>query len=116
MRFARALFTIMASWRATAGAQDDAAFQALAAGEQAVRLRPDSESDRVALATLYLKIGQNTKAAETLREYLHAHAGSPGAWKLLAAALLRLEDYPSAKDAAARAIGPARDDASATNL
>jgi tetratricopeptide (TPR) repeat protein len=115
MRFAPAFFAIV-TLPTAAAAQDNATFQSLAADEQAVRLRPDSERDRVALATLYLKLGQNRKAAETLQEYLHAHAGSASTRRLLAAAYLREEDYPSAKEAAARAIGPARDDASAIHL
>jgi predicted Zn-dependent protease len=81
--------------------------------ERAVRDQPDSEASRIALAALYLQIGRNRNAADTLQEYLKAHKGSVAVLKLLATAHLRQEDYASAK-AAASQVAPS--DAAALHL
>src|SRR5258708_30947712 len=78
------------------------------AGERAVRLAPDSETDRISLATLYLMAGQDRRAIETLRDYSRSRPNSAKVWRLLATAYLRQEDYTAAKDCAAKAlrVGP----------
>jgi tetratricopeptide (TPR) repeat protein len=84
--------------------------------ERAVRDQPDSEASRTALATLYLQIGRNRNASDTLQEYLKSHKGSVAVLKLLATAYLRQEDYALAKAAVSQAVAGAPTDAAAVYL
>ncbi|HEY2014068.1 MAG TPA: tetratricopeptide repeat protein [Bryobacteraceae bacterium] len=84
-------------------AQAGSEIQQIESAESAVRRAPDSETARIALGTLYLKLGQNRRASETLAAYLKVHPNSPKTLRLLAAASLRQEDYTAAKNYAARA-------------
>ena len=109
MQFARTLLQI-ASLLLSATASvaqevpDAGTLQALDAALRALRSAPDSEATRLEVASLYLKAGQNTNAAETLKQYLESHPQAPKILRLLALAYLRQEDYAAAKDAAERAL------------
>src|SRR5260370_5697498 len=85
------------------GVGDPQSLDAIEAGERAVRLAPNSEADRISLATLYLMAGQDRRAVETLRDYSRSHPNSSKVWRLLATAHLPPEDYTPAKDCAAKA-------------
>ena len=109
MQFARTLLLIASSLLSATpshaqGAADAETLQALDAAQRALRAAPDSEARRLALASLYLKAGQNISAAETLKQYLQSHPQAPNALRLLALAYLRQEDYAAAKDIAERAL------------
>jgi tetratricopeptide (TPR) repeat protein len=80
------------------------ALPAIGAAQQLVRTAPDSEPNRLSLASLYLKVGQNKAAVETLQEYLQSHPDAPMTLRLLAVAYLRLEDYSAANNTAERAL------------
>jgi tetratricopeptide (TPR) repeat protein len=90
--------------------------QTLETSERSVRQHPDSESDRLSIATTYLQKGRNRNASQTLQEYLKTHKGSAAAFELLATAYLRQEDYPPAKIAASQALISAPNDATALYL
>src|SRR5438445_11350544 len=106
MRFACSLILIVAfTVCATAGSPqegsvDGATLQALDAAQRSLRAAPDSEANRLTLASLYLKVGQNHSAVETLQAYLQSHPDAPKPLRLLAVAYLRAEDYAGAKDSA----------------
>ena len=78
--------------------------QAIDGAQRAFMAAPDSESACGALASLYLQVGQNQGAVETLKPYLQSHPDAPKALRLLAVAYLREEEYTQAKDAAQRAL------------
>jgi tetratricopeptide (TPR) repeat protein len=86
------------------GAVDRATLQSLEAAQQSLRAAPDSEANRLTLASLYLKVGQNHSAIETLQAYLQSHPEAPKTLRLLAVAYLRAEDYAAAKDSVERAL------------
>src|SRR5258708_40157351 len=89
------------AWQRGAGGAQS--LDAIEAGERAVRLAPNSEADRISLATLYLMAGQDRRAVETLRDYSRSHPNSSKVWRLLATAYLRQGDYTSAQGCAAKA-------------
>src|SRR5258708_4220727 len=84
------------------GGQEDR-IQQIEIAENAVRKAPDSEAERIALGTLYLQLGQNRRACETLAKYLEAHPNSAKTLRLLAAGSLRQDDYAAARAYAERA-------------
>src|SRR5258708_11932049 len=84
------------------GGQEDR-IQQIEIAENAVRKAPDSEAERIALGTLYLQLGQNRRACETLAKYLEAHPNSAKTLRLLAAGSLRQDDYAVARAYAERA-------------
>ena len=94
-------------------AQQQDAELAIEAAQTAVLDHPDVESNRLQLASLYLKAGQNPGAIRTLQAWLNLHPDATGALRLVAVAYLRSEAYSSAKAAAEKALrfGP-RDSAS----
>lgn len=102
------------AWQRRAG--DAQSLDAIEAGERAVRLAPDSEADRISLATLYLMAGQDRRAVETLRDYSHSRPNSARIWRLLATAYLRQEDYTAAKDCAAKALRAGPRDAAGVHV
>jgi tetratricopeptide (TPR) repeat protein len=109
MRFACGLilmvsFSFRAAGSPPAGALDDETFRAIEAAQRALRAMPESETNTLTLASLYLKVGQNRSAVETLQAYVQFHPDSPKTLRLLAVAYLRQEEYPAAQDAAERAL------------
>jgi tetratricopeptide (TPR) repeat protein len=90
--------------------------QTIETAVRAVREHPDSESDRITLATIYLQSGRNRNAFDALQEFLKTYKGSAASFKLLATAYLREEDYEQAKVAAAQASVSAPNDATALYL
>ena len=101
MRFACGLILI-ASFAFSA--VDPEILQAIDAAQRSLQAAPDSEPNRLMLASLYLKAGQNRSAVEILKTYLQSHAGAPKTLRLLAVAYLREEEYAAAKDAAEQAL------------
>ena len=97
-------------------AEDAQSLDAIEAGERAVRLAPDSEADRISLATLYLMAGQDRRAVETLRDYSLSRPNSAKVWRLLATAYLRQEEYTAAKDCAAKALRAGPRDAAGVHV
>jgi len=114
MRFA--LISILCAVSLLSGAESQSRFQSLESGERAVHLQPDREANWIALATTYLQFDRAWKAVETLQIFLRSHSGSPRTLSLLATALLLDEDYPAAKEWAARAVSSAPKDAGAVHL
>jgi tetratricopeptide (TPR) repeat protein len=98
------------------GKVDTETLQAIDAAQRSLRTAPDSETNRITLASLYLKAGQNRSAVETLRTYLQSHPDAPKTLRLLAVAYLREEDYPAAKDAAQRGLLGQQDSAGSETL
>jgi tetratricopeptide (TPR) repeat protein len=109
MRFACGLILITAFLSPTFGSPRDGTvdretLQAIDAAQKSLKAAPDSEANRLTLASLYLKVGQNHSAAETLQAYLQSHPDAPKTLRLIAVAYLREEEYSAAKDAAERAM------------
>jgi tetratricopeptide (TPR) repeat protein len=86
------------------GTVDRETLQAIEAAQRSLQAAPDSEANRLTLASLYLKVGQNRSAVETLQAYLQSHPDAPKTLRLLAVAYLREEEYSAAKDSAERAL------------
>jgi tetratricopeptide (TPR) repeat protein len=103
MRFALGPFLLVCS-SLLAQSPDRATLQQITAAQQLLKANPDSEQKRLSLASLYLKLGQNQTAIETLQPYLQAHPNAPMTLRLLAVAYLRKEDYTAAKDTAEKAL------------
>jgi tetratricopeptide (TPR) repeat protein len=109
MRFACGLILIVLLPFPAAGAPsqalvDGGTLHALEAAQNALHAEPDSEANRLNLASLYLKAGQNRSAVDTLKAYLQAHPDAPKASRLISVAYLREDDYAAAKDAAEHAL------------
>jgi len=109
MRFACSLilivsFSFPAPGSTPDGTVDRETLQAIDAAQRSLRAAPDSEANRLTLASLYLKVGQNHSAVETLQTYLQSHPDAPKTLRLLAVAYLREEEYSAAKDSAERAL------------
>jgi tetratricopeptide (TPR) repeat protein len=109
MRFACGLiliasFSFPAPGSPVDGAVDRETLQAIDAAQRSLRAAPDSEANNLTLASLYLKVGQNHGAVETLQAYLQSHPDAPKTLRLLAVAYLREEEYSAAKDSAERAL------------
>jgi len=109
MRFACGLILITALSSSASGSPPDEAvdretLQAIDAAQRSLNAAPDSEANRLTLASLYLKVGQNRSAVETLQPYLQSHPDAPKTLRLLAVAYLREEEYSAAKDSAERAL------------
>ena len=81
----------------------------IAAAQAAARSAPQSEANRVFLASLYLKIGRNQNAIQILQPFLQAHPDARKVQSLLAAAYLRDEQYAAARDLAEHALRARRD-------
>lgn len=116
MWFAYGLIFALVSWSAAGEPLQDLVdaetLHALEAAQKALHAEPESEGNRINLASLYLKLGQNGIAVDTLKIYLQAHPNAPKTLRLIAVAYLRQEDYAAAKDAAERALSSgARDSA-----
>jgi tetratricopeptide (TPR) repeat protein len=86
------------------GTVDRDTLQALETAQRSLQAAPDSEANRLTLASLYLKVGQNQSAIQTLQGYLQSHPDAPKTLRLLAVAYLREDAYGPAKDAAERAL------------
>jgi len=99
-----AWFSLPAAGSPPARQVDRETLQALDAAQRSLRAAPDSEANRLTLASLYLKIGQNHGAVDTLQGYLRTHPGASKVLRLLSVAYLREEDYSAAKGAAERAL------------
>lgn len=81
----------------------------IAAAQIAVHSAPDSEANLVSLASLYLRVGRNQNAIQTLQPFLKAHPDARKIQSLLAAADLRDEQYAAARDLAEQALRTGRD-------
>jgi tetratricopeptide (TPR) repeat protein len=86
------------------GTVDRETLQAIDAAQRSLNAAPDSEANRLTLASLYLKVGQNHSAVETLQAYLESHPDASKTLRLLAVAYLREEEYSAAKDSAEHAL------------
>jgi tetratricopeptide (TPR) repeat protein len=109
MRFACTLILIAWFSFSAAGIQNEAAvdragLQAIEAAQQLLRASPDSEANRLSVASLYLKAGRNQDAVQICQQYLHSHPDAPKTLRVLALAYLRKEDYSAARDTAERAL------------
>lgn len=82
----------------------DDSLSAIESAQRKFRRAPNLESNTLALASLYLKIGQNRPAVDILKSYLQSHPEAPKSLRLLALAYLRAEDYSVATKTAERAL------------
>jgi tetratricopeptide (TPR) repeat protein len=109
MRFAYgliliALLTLSAASALAQNLVDGETLHPLEAAQKAVHAEPDSETNRLDLASRYLKAGWNRSAVDTLKVYLQVHPDAPSTLRLISVAYLREDDYAAAKDAAERAL------------
>ncbi len=109
MWFVRGLILVVSFAISVVGLQteplvDPKTLQAIDAAQRLLRAAPDSEANRLSLASLYLKADRNQDAVQLLREYLQSHPDDSKALRVLAVAYLRKEDYPAASDTAERAL------------
>jgi hypothetical protein len=118
MRFAYgliliALLTLSAASALAQNLVDGETLHALEAAQKAVHAEPDSETNRLDLASRYLKAGWNRSAVDTLKVYLQVHPDAPSTLRLISVAYLREDDYaarrtpPNVLYASVRAIPPA---------
>ena len=99
-----AALAIAAGGSQTEGPGKDETLAAVEAAQRRLQQAPNLEENTLALASLYLKLGQNRAAVEILKQYLQSHADAPKSLRLLALAYLRQEDYTAAKETAERAL------------
>ena len=82
----------------------DSALRSIEAARSAVIAAPASQMARLSLAELYLRVGRNQDAVETLKDFVQTHPESGNTLRLLALAYARKEDYPNAKETAEQAL------------
>jgi protein O-GlcNAc transferase len=82
----------------------DSAIRSIETARSAVVAAPASQMARISLAELYLRVGRNQDAVETLKDFVQTHPESGNTLRLLALAYARKEDYPNAKEAAEHAL------------
>jgi tetratricopeptide (TPR) repeat protein len=95
---------------------DGETLHALQTAQRALYAEPDSEANRLNLASLYLKAGQNRSAVDTLKPYVETHPNAPKVLRLMAVAYLRQEDYSAARDASERALNSGSRDSSGVQI
>ena len=103
MRFALSQI-LLVCFSLLAESPDREILRKISAAQQLLKAHPDSEQNRLSLASLYLQLGQNQTAIDTLQPYLRAHPNAPMTLRLLAVANLRKEDYAAAKETAEQAL------------
>src|SRR5258707_905246 len=89
MRFAYGPILILLLTFHAAGAPwqnpvDGETLHSLQMAQRALQAEPDSEANRLNLASLYLKVGQNRSAVDTLKPYLETHPDAPKVLRLMA--------------------------------
>jgi tetratricopeptide (TPR) repeat protein len=83
---------------------DSDTLRSIEVAQSALRENPDAAANRVALAELYLRTGQNRSAVELLSPWVKLHSEATQALRLLAAAYLRGDNYAEAKTTASQAL------------
>jgi tetratricopeptide (TPR) repeat protein len=83
---------------------DPDSLRSIEAAQRALRENPDAEDNRVTLAALDLRAGQNRSAVELLSPWVKLHTEATQALRLLATGYLRGDNFAEAKTTASQAL------------